>query len=77
MDAISPRRRQRADPTLKFISKHELWNQVALQCGITPEAVRAWRRVPKAQVRNVEIATGRPAYMIRPDLHDRPLIQHQ
>jgi hypothetical protein len=77
MDAITHRPRQRADRTLRFISKHDLWNQVALQCGITPEAVRAWRRVPAGQVRNVERATGRPAYMIRPDLHDRPLIQHQ
>lgn len=77
MDAISPRPRRRADVTMRFILKKDLWDAVALQCGITADAVRSWRKVPAAHVHNVERATGRPAHMIRPDLHDRPLIQRQ
>ncbi len=77
MDAITPRPRQRADVTMRFIARHDLWDAIALQCGVLPEKVRAWRRVPAAHVHNVVTATGRPAHMIRPDLHDRPLIQKQ
>jgi hypothetical protein len=75
MDAVTPRPRQRADITMRYIARKDLWNAVALQCGLSPESVRSWRRVPAARVLDVMRATGRPAYMIRPDLHDRPLIQ--
>ena len=75
MDAITPRPRQRADVTMRYIARKDLWEAVALQCRLSPLSVRSWRKVPAGQVRNVEIATGRPAHMIRPDLHDRPLIQ--
>ncbi len=77
MDAITPRPRQRADITMRFIARKDLWDAIALQCGVSPATVRAWPRVPAGQVNNVVRATGRPAHMIRPDLHDRPLIQKQ
>lgn len=59
---------RRKDPTMRYIAKRNLWNAVALQCGITPGAVRMWRRVPVNRVRDVEAAIGRPRDLIRPDI---------
>jgi hypothetical protein len=61
----------REDATMRYIAKNELWNAVALQCRITPAAVRAWLRVPPKRVRDVERAIGRPRRLIRPDLFAR------
>jgi len=61
----------RKDPTMRFIAKRQLWDAVALQCGITVTAVRCWRRVPAERVRDVERAIGRPRSQIRPDLYRR------
>lgn len=63
--------RERRDPTMRYIAKHKLWDAVALQCGITPSAVRIWWRVPTARVRDVEAAIGRPRELIRPDIYRR------
>lgn len=77
MDSIAvdePRRVGRTamrDPTMRYIAKKKLWKAIALQCGITPGAVRLWVRVPAERVRDVEIAIGRPRSLIRPDLFKR------
>lgn len=65
---------QRDDLTMRYIAKNNLWNAVALQCGIKPKAVRAWTRVPPNRVRAVEAAIGRPSRLIRPDLFARKSI---
>jgi hypothetical protein len=56
------------DATMRYIFKKNLWDAIALQCQITPNAVRAWKRVPSAHVISVEMAIGRPRRLIRPDL---------
>jgi hypothetical protein len=62
---------ERRDATMRYIAKNKLWGAVALQCGITPSAVRIWWRVPAARVRDVEAAIGRSRVLIRPDLYRR------
>jgi hypothetical protein len=62
---------ERRDPTMRYIAKKRLWDAVALQCGITPAAVRYWQRVPAARVRDVEAAIGRRRSLIRPDIYGR------
>jgi hypothetical protein len=59
------------DATMRYIARKTLWNAVALQCGITPGAVRLWVRVPQQRVRDVERAIGRPRSLIRPDIYRR------
>lgn len=55
---------------MRYIARNNLWNAVALQCGITAGAVRLWYKVPPLRVRDVERATGRPRRLIRPDLFE-------
>lgn len=62
---------QRDDPTMRYIAKKNLWNAVALQCGISTGAVRMWLRVPTSRVRDVEAAIGRSRALIRPDIYGR------
>ena len=62
-----PKRRE--DPTMRWIERKQLFAAIALQCGISPASVRAWKRVPGARVIAVERATGRKRHLIRPDLH--------
>lgn len=62
---------QRKDPTMRYIANKQLWDAIATQCGITPSAVRAWRRVPVDRVHDVEAATGRRRSLIRPDIYRR------
>src|SRR5579864_665351 len=57
------------DATMRFIAKRNLWEAVALQCGVSARAVRQWKRVPSARVLDVERAIGRPRHLIRPDIH--------
>jgi len=59
------------DATMRYIARKNLFDAVALQCGITATAVRAWRRVPTQRVRDVERAIGRPRSQIRPDIFRR------
>lgn len=59
------------DATMRYIARKNLWDAVALQCGITPTAVRLWTRVPTLRVRDVECAIGRPRSQIRPDIYRR------
>jgi DNA-binding transcriptional regulator YdaS (Cro superfamily) len=54
---------------MRHIAKNKLWNAVAAKCGVTPAAVRMWRKVPALRVRAVERATGRPRHLIRPDIY--------
>lgn len=56
------------DATMRFIARNDLWDAVAVQCQITPNAVRQWKRVPEARVIEVERAIGRNRRLIRPDL---------
>lgn len=64
----------RDDLTMRYIAKRNLWAPVAAQCGVTVSAVRLWKRVPAARVRDVERAIGRRRGLIRPDLYryDQP-----
>lgn len=57
------------DATMRWIAKKNLWHAIAIQCGISPASVKAWKRVPPLRVIAVERATGRPRHKIRPDLH--------
>ena len=57
------------DQTMRYIARNDLWDAIALQCGISRTAVRLWRRVPPLRVLDVERATGRPRRLIRPDLY--------
>ncbi len=54
---------------MRYIAKRDLWNAIALQCQITPSAVRLWKQVPGKHVISVEQAIGRPRRLIRPDLY--------
>jgi hypothetical protein len=63
------RSKRRDDPTMRWIERKQLFAAIALQCGISPASVRAWKRVPPLRVIDVERATGRPRHLIRPDLH--------
>lgn len=62
-----PLTRQR-DATMRYIAKKNLWQAVAIQCGISEHAVRCWRQVPHQRVLAVEAAIGRSRRLIRPDL---------
>lgn len=64
-----PSARRRDDPTMRYIERKRLFTAIALQCGISPTAVRVWHRVPKKRVLDVERATGRPRHRIRPDIY--------
>jgi hypothetical protein len=57
------------DATMRYIAKNKLWNTVAGKCGVTPAAVRMWRKVPALRVRSVERAIKRPRHLIRPDIY--------
>jgi hypothetical protein len=57
------------DRTIRYINRYDLWDAVALQCGLTPQAVRSWKQVPEKHVLNVERAIGRPRRLIRPDVY--------
>jgi hypothetical protein len=61
--------KKRGDPTMRYIEKKQLWDAIALQCGISPVAVRQWERVPWKRVLDVERATGRARHLIRPDIY--------
>jgi hypothetical protein len=61
--------KRRADPTMRYIARKDLWDAIARQCGISPRSVRMWKRVPWQRVIDVERATGRNRHLIRPDLH--------
>jgi hypothetical protein len=69
IDSVEIGPRPARDPTMRFIAKHNLFEAVALQCGISKRAVYGWKRVPKARVLDVEKATGRSRRLIRPDLY--------
>lgn len=69
MTANGGRRPTRRDVTMRYIDRQDLFEAVALQCGLTPHAVRCWKRVPETYVLDVERATGRPRRLIRPDLY--------
>lgn len=56
---------------MRFIARKGLWAAIALQCGITADSVKRWNRVPPERVLDVERAIGRPAGLIRPDIHGR------
>ncbi len=71
MTVSNGRRPTRRDATMRYIDRQNLWEPVALQCGVSPHAVRCWKRVPKHCVVDVERATGRPARLIRPDIYPR------
>jgi hypothetical protein len=57
------------DATMRYVASRKLWDAIALQCGITPGAVRMWTRVPHERVLAVEAAIGRPRRLIRPYLY--------
>lgn len=64
-----PAYKARTDPTMRYIERKQLWHAVALQCGISPSAVRQWERVPPTRVLDVERATGRSRHLIRSDIY--------
>jgi len=66
-----PLNNQKRDATMRYIAKKKLWHAVALQCDVSPVAVRQWKRVPHMRVLDVEIAIGRSRAKIRPDLYRR------
>lgn len=66
---ISPDRY--TDKTMRYIARNDLWDAIALQCGISRTAVRSWKQVPPLRVLAVERATGRPRWLIRPDLYPK------
>jgi len=41
--------------------------RVATWCGVTPQAVRQWHRVPMDHVRTLGLMTGLPPHYLRPD----------
>jgi hypothetical protein len=57
------------DATMRFIAKRNLWDVVAIQCGLSAVAVRRWKRVPSHRVLQVERAIGRSRRLIRPDIY--------
>jgi hypothetical protein len=68
IDSVETGSRPTRDSTMRFIAKRNLFEAVALECGISTRAVYGWKRVPKARVLDVEKATGRSRRLIRPDL---------
>jgi len=46
--------------------------RIAEVCGITPQAVSLWDRVPALRVLAVEKASGIPRERLRPDLYGAP-----
>jgi hypothetical protein len=61
--------KERGDPTMRYIARKQLWDAIAIECGIRPKTVRAWRRVPWNRVLSVERAIGRPRRQIRSDIY--------
>jgi hypothetical protein len=68
MTANGGRRPMRRDATMRYIERQNLFEAVALQCGLTVHAVKCWKQVPEKNVLNVERAIGRPRRLIRPDI---------
>lgn len=45
---------------------------LALELGISKQAISGWRAVPAEWVRQLSELTGIPAWRLRPDLYDAP-----
>ncbi|MCA3246986.1 MAG: helix-turn-helix domain-containing protein [Azospirillum sp.] len=47
--------------------------KTAALCGVSPQAVSQWTRVPPAHVARVAAESGIPAHELRPDVFPAPL----
>jgi hypothetical protein len=61
---------QNRDAATFFIARRRLWDRVANRLGITPTAVRLWRKVPAMRVSDVARLINRPRWFVRPDVFD-------
>ena len=46
--------------------------RIADACGITPQAVCMWRKIPVIRVLQIERLTGIPRETLRPDIYGAP-----
>ena len=53
----------------KIIKAAGGYNVLARKLGISNQAVRKWRRVPRQRLARVERLTGVPRQQLRPDLY--------
>lgn len=68
-----PRAEPTTDPTLHQIRSQKLGSKIARRLGITRQAISLWREVPWNRVLVVADVTGRPPYLIRPDIYPPPV----
>lgn len=58
----------RPNPVAKAIEKAGSVKALAERCGIAPQAISQWKRVPIEHARLVAGLTGLPLHEIRPDV---------
>lgn len=63
---------RKRDPTMRYVMRQKLVEQIAGECRTTASAVRQWKQVPWNRVLVVESITGRPRHLIRPDIYPPP-----
>lgn len=68
-----PRAEPTTDPTLQQIRSQKLGSKIARRLGITRQAISLWQEVPWNRVLVVSDVTGRPPYLIRPDIYPPPV----
>lgn len=56
----------------RAIKKTGTAKELAVQLGITPQALSQWDEVPPLRVLDVERITGVPRHELRPDLYPAP-----
>lgn len=57
-------------------SQWGLLSWLAPRLGLTQQAITAWKRVDPERIPEIELLTGIPRHMLRPDLFVPPWKQH-
>lgn len=62
----------RPEPVAQAIEKAGSVKALAEMCGIAPQAISQWKRVPIEHARTISDLTDVPLHELRPDVWDAP-----